>query len=46
MALDDNFVEVVGLGGIEGPEGEVVDDEEVDIGDAADFGFEGVVQSA
>ncbi len=38
VAFDDEFVEVVGLGGVEGFEGEVVQDEDVDAGELADFG--------
>ena len=44
VAFDDEFVEVGGLGGVQGPEGEVVDDEQVDVGQPAHFGFEGVVE--
>ena len=39
-----SLVEVGGLGGVQRPEGEVVEDEHVDAGEAADLGVEGVVQ--
>ena len=45
MAFDDDLVEVVGLGRVQRPEGEVVDDEEVDAGESSEFGVEGVVES-
>ncbi len=45
MAFDDDLVEVVGLGGVEGPQGEVVDDEQVDAGEPSELGVEGVVES-
>ncbi len=35
MAFDDDFVEVVGLGGVQGPQREVIHDEEVHARDAA-----------
>ena len=40
MAFDDDFVEVVGLGGVEWAEREVVDEEQVGAGDPPDFGFD------
>ena len=43
MALDE-LVEVVGLGGVQRPEREVVEDGQVDSGQAAPLGLEGVVQ--
>ena len=45
VAFDDEFVEVVGFGGVEGSEGEVVDDEDVDGGQSAEFGVDGVVEA-
>ena len=44
VPFDDQFVEVVGLGGVEGFEREVVEDEDVDAGEFADLGVQGVVQ--
>ena len=44
MPFGDDFVEVGGLGRGEGLEGEIiVDDEQLDRGQAAVFGFEAVV---
>ena len=40
VAFDDDFVEVVRLGGVEGFDREVVDDEQVNGGDPAHLGFE------
>jgi hypothetical protein len=34
-----------GLGGVEGSQGEVVEDEQLDAGQAAHLGLEGVVQA-
>ena len=44
VPFDDELVEVVGLGGVEWPECEVVEDEDVDAGELADLGLEAVVQ--
>ena len=44
MPLDDEFVEVVGLGRVEGAECEIVEDEEVDAGEFAHLCLEAVVQ--
>ena len=44
VSVDDEFVEVVGLGRVERLEREVVEDEQVDAGELAELGFEGVVQ--
>jgi hypothetical protein len=41
VAFDDQFVEVVGVGGVEGSQGEVIEDEDVDAGQAAHLGVEG-----
>ena len=40
VAFDDDFVEVAGLGGAQGSEGEVVDNEDVDGGESADLGVD------
>lgn len=45
VPLHDQLVEVVGLGRVEGAEGEVVEDEDVDAGELAELGFQGVVQA-
>ena len=45
MAFDDEFVEVAGLGRVEGFEREVVEDEHVYGGDAVQFSVEGVVEA-
>ena len=44
MALDDDFVEVAGFGGVERAQREVVDDEDVHGGQPADLGVDGVVE--
>src|SRR3546814_19097134 len=44
VSFDDDLVEVTGLGGAEGPQREVVDDEDVDGGQASDLGVDGVVE--
>jgi integrase len=44
MPVDDELVEVVGLGRVERLECEVVEDEEVDAGELAELGLERVVQ--
>lgn len=44
VAFDDDFVEVGGLGGVEGLDAEVVDDQQWDVGQAAHLGFDGVIQ--
>jgi len=44
VPVDDELVEVVGLGGVERLECEVVEDEQVDTGEFAELGLEGVVQ--
>jgi hypothetical protein len=44
VSFDDELVEVVGLGGVQGPKGEVVEDEQVDAGELAHLGGQGVVQ--
>ena len=44
VAFHDDFVEVVGFGGVEGFERKVVEDQQVDAGEPAEFGVEGVVQ--
>jgi len=44
VALDYELVEVVGLGGVQGSQGEV-QDEQVDPGQAAHLSVEGVVQA-
>ena len=44
VPLHDQFVEVRGRGGIQRPEGEVVDDEQVEAGQSAEFGVQGVVE--
>ena len=46
VAFDDEFVEVTGLGRVERFESEVVEDQQVDGGDAAYFGVEGVSRRA
>ena len=45
MALDHEFVEVVGFGGVQRSQGEVVQDEQVDSGQAPPLGVQGVVQA-
>ena len=45
VAFDDDFVEVAGFGGVEGVEREIIDDEDVDGGQSADFGVDGVVEA-
>src|SRR6185295_5874098 len=45
VAFDDDFVEVAGFGGVEGSQREIVDDEDVDGGQPADLGVDGVVQA-
>lgn len=42
--FDDQLVEVVGLGGVQGAECEVINDEQVHAREAAGLGLEGVVQ--
>ncbi|WP_232002274.1 hypothetical protein [Mycobacterium sp. 1482292.6] len=42
MAFDDDFVEVAGFGAVEAPQREVVDDEDVNGGQSADLGVDGV----
>ena len=44
MSFDDELVKVVGFGWVEGSQGEVVEDEDVNAGEFADLGLEGVVQ--
>ena len=44
VAFDDEFVEVGGGRGVQRPEREVVDDEQVQAGQSAEFGVQGVVQ--
>ena len=44
VAFDDDLVEVVGLGGVQRPQREVVDDEQVDAGESSELGVEGVVE--
>jgi hypothetical protein len=44
VPLHDQLVEVVGLGGVECPEGEVVDDQHFDGGEAPHLGLQAVVQ--
>lgn len=39
MAFDGDLVEVAGGGGVEGVQGEVVEDEQVDADEAAEFVF-------
>jgi hypothetical protein len=45
VALDDVLIEVVGLAGIQRPQREVIDDQDVDAGEPTDLGLEGVVQA-
>lgn len=45
VAFDDDSVEVAGFGRVEGPQREVVDDEDIDGGKPTDFGVDGVVQA-
>ena len=45
MAFGDDLVEVGGLGGGKGLEGKIIDDEQLDSGQAAVLGFEGVVEA-
>jgi hypothetical protein len=45
VALNDEFVEVVSLGRVQRSKGEVVQDEQVDAGQAAHLGVEGVIQA-
>ena len=42
VPFDDEFVEVGGGGGVQRPECEVVDDEQVEAGQPAELGFQGV----
>src|SRR5262249_53501984 len=44
VAFHGQLVEVGGLGGVQGLEGEVVEDEQLDAGEAAHLGFDGVVE--
>lgn len=41
MAFDGDFVEVAGIGDVEGPKCEAVDNEDVGGGQPADFGIVG-----
>lgn len=45
VAFNDDFVEVVRLGGVEGLDREVVNDQQVHGGDAPELGFERVVEA-
>src|SRR5258708_17095101 len=45
VAFGDDLVEVGGLGGGEGLQGEIIDDAQLDGGQAAVLGFEGVVEA-
>jgi hypothetical protein len=45
VAFDDDFVEVAGLGGAEGSQREVIDNQDVDGGESADFGVDSVVEA-
>ena len=45
VAGDDEFVEVGGRGGVHGLQGEVVDDQQLDLSQSPHFGFGAVVES-
>ena len=44
VAFDAELVEVGGLGGVQGLEREIVQDQQLDAGESADLGFQGVIE--